>query len=63
MMNCYHHIEATAECITTKTRAKCRVPLESIAVREKQDNMKKESLLNKRNSTNTITQKLKPREK
>ena len=35
--------EAAAECIPTKPRAECRVPLESIEVREKPDNMKKAS--------------------
>ena len=33
--------EAVAEWIPTKPKAKCRVSWESIAVREKQDNMKK----------------------
>ena len=50
------HLEAAAECILTKPRAKCRIP------QEKQDNMKKASLLNKRNPTNINMQKLKPRE-
>ena len=31
------HSEEAAEYISTKPRAKCRVPLESIAVGEKQD--------------------------
>ena len=44
-------IEA-AECIPTKPRVKCRVHWESIVVREKQNNMKKAFLLNKRNLTN-----------
>ena len=41
------HIEAAAECITTKPRAKSRIHWESKVDREKRDNMKKASLLNK----------------
>ena len=41
------HIEAAAECLPTKLRAKCRVPWESLVVRKKQDNIKKVSLLSK----------------
>ena len=33
------HMEAVAECIPTKPRAKWRVPWKSIAFREKWDNM------------------------
>ena len=53
------NIEAAAGCIPTKPRPKCRVPWEAIAIREKQDNMKKASLLNKSNLTNANMQKLK----
>ena len=35
------HLEAAAEYIPTKPKAKCRVPLESRAIIEKQDNLKK----------------------
>ena len=46
------HIEAAAaKCIPAKPRAKCRVLWESLFVGKKWDNMKKASLLNKRNST------------
>ena len=45
-------IEAAVECIPTKPRAKCRVLWESIADRRKEDDMKKASLLDKRNPTN-----------
>ena len=50
---------AVAECIPSKPIAKFRVSWESIAVKKEQDNMKKVSLLNKRNSSNTNAQKLK----
>ena len=53
------HIEAAAEWIQTKPSAKCRVLWETIAIREKWDNTKKLSLLNKRNPTNANVQKLK----
>ena len=36
------HMEAAAECIPAKPRAKCRVLWEAIAIRKKQDNMKNE---------------------
>ena len=52
-------MEAASECIPTKPRAKGRVHLDSIAVRDKQDNVKIASFLNKRNPTNTNAQKLK----
>ena len=45
-------IEAAAECIPTKQRAKCKVPCESIAAIKNQYNIKKASLLNKRDLTN-----------
>ena len=41
------HMEAAAECIPTKAKAKCRVPWESLVVWEKRDNLKKASLLKK----------------
>ena len=44
--------KAAAKCISTKPRAKCKVPWETIAIREKWYNMKKASLLNERNPTN-----------
>ena len=54
------HIEAAAATyIPTKLKAKSRILWEPIAVRERWDNMKKASLLNKRNPTNTHKQKLK----
>ena len=43
---CFPHIEPAAKCIPTKPRVKCKVPWEAIAVREKQDNMKKVPLIN-----------------
>ena len=47
------HTEATAGCITIKPKAKCTVPWESIAVREKRDNIfKKAFSFNKRNPIN-----------
>ena len=52
------HIEAEAECMPTKPIAKYRVPLESKAIREKQDSMIKVSLINKRNSKIPKCQKL-----
>ena len=50
-------------CISTKPKAKCRVPWDTIAIREKQDNMKIASLHNKRNPTNVNVKNLRnPRE-
>ena len=46
------HIEAAAECIPSNSRAKRRVPRASLVDREEWDNVKKTSLLNKRNSEN-----------
>ena len=37
-------MEAAAECIPTKPKAKCRVPKESLVVREKRDNLKTKHL-------------------
>ena len=53
------HIKVLADCLPTKSRSTCQVPWESKAVREKWDNMKKASLLNKRNPTNVNAEKLK----
>ena len=53
------HIQATAECITTKPRLNCRVPWESKTIRGKRDSMKKAFLFNKRSPTNTNVHKLK----
>ena len=52
------HMEAAAECIPTKLRAKHRVSLETLAVKKKCDDMKAASLSNKRNSTDANAQKL-----
>ena len=46
------HMETAAECIPTKSRAKHRVPWETLAVRKKQDNVKTATLWNIRNPTN-----------
>ena len=51
------HKESVVECIPIKPKAKCRISWESIAVREKQDNGKRASLLKKRNPTNANAQK------
>ena len=53
------HMEAAAECIPTKLRAKHWVLWETLAVKKKRDNVETASLCNKRNPTNTNTQKLK----
>ena len=50
-------IKTTAGCIPNKSRAKCSVPWESVAVRGKGDNVNEASLLNKRNIKNTKLQK------
>ena len=52
------HIEATAECIPTKDKAKPRVPWEILVVRKKCANVKTASLCNWRNP-NINAQKLK----
>ena len=52
-------IEVAAKCILTTPRTKCRLYWEAIAIREKQDDMRKASLLNKRNPTNANVQELK----
>ena len=53
------HLEAAAECIPTKQRAKPKVPWETLAVRKKRANVKTASQCNKRNPTNINAQKLK----
>ena len=50
--------EAT-ECITTKLKAKNRVPWETLATKKKHENIKMASLCNERNPTNANIQKLK----
>ena len=52
-------LEAAAEGVPTKPRAKCRVTWKTKAIGKKCDNMKKASLLNKGNSTNANVQKFK----
>ena len=52
-------MEAEAECIPTKLRAKHRVPWETLAVKKKQDNVKTAFQCNKKNPTNANTRKLK----
>ena len=39
------HLEAVPKCIQTKTRAKCRVPWESVAVKEEWNDMKTVTLI------------------
>ena len=53
------HLEAAAECIPTKQRAKSRVPWEILAVRKTCAEMKTASKCNRRNLTNINTLKLK----
>ena len=55
----YAHLEATAECIPTKQRAKPRVPWETLAVRKKRADVKTDSKCNRRNPTNINALKLK----
>ena len=57
--NEYSHFEAEAECVPAKPRVKHGIPWETIAVREKQDNVKTAFLCNKRNPTIANAQKLK----
>ena len=51
------HMQAAAESIKTKSRAKIRVFLESMAVRKKRDNPKKASLIIKRTPMNKTLRK------
>ena len=53
------HLEAAAKHIPTKQRAKHTAPWETKEVREKRENVKKASLRNKKNQTNTNRQNLK----
>ena len=53
------HLEAAAECIPTKQRAKPRVPWETFVVRKKHADIKTASQCNMRNPTNINAQKLK----
>ena len=46
------YLEAAAECISPKQRAKPRVPWETLAVRKKRADMKTVSKCNRRNPTN-----------
>ena len=52
-------MEAIAECISTKPRAKHRISWESLVVRKKRDNLKIAFLCNKRNLKNANAQNLK----
>ena len=47
------HLEAAANCITTKPRTKYRVPWETLAVREKRADVKTASKSYRKNPTNT----------
>ena len=53
------HLEAAAKCIPTKPRTKYRVPLETLAVREKRAHVKTASKIYWKNQTNTNALKLK----
>ena len=53
------YLEAAAECIPTKQRAKPTVSWETLAVRKKQADVKTTSKCNRRNLTNINTLKLK----
>ena len=53
------HLEAAAECIPTKQRAKTRITCETLAVRKKRADMKTASKGNRKNPTNTNALKLK----
>ena len=53
------HLEAAAECIQSKQRAKPRVLWEILAVRKKRADVKTTSLFNRRNPTNINAYKLK----
>ena len=52
-------LEVAAECMSTKQRAKPRVPWERLAVRKKRADVKIASKCNRKNSTNTNSLKLK----
>ena len=53
------HLEMAAKCITTKPRAKYRVPWETVAVREKRAHVKTASKIYRKNPTNTNARKQK----
>ena len=53
------HLEAAAECIPTKQRAKPRVPWDTLAVRRKRTDVRTASKCNRKNPTNTNALKLK----
>ena len=53
------HLEAAAECVPTKQRAKSRVPWEILMVRKKRTDVKTASKCNRKNPTNTNAMKLK----
>ena len=53
------HIETATECMPTKLEAKHRIPLETLMVKKKWDNVKTAFLCNKKNPTNANAQKLK----
>ena len=53
------HLEAAAECISTKQRAKLRVPWEILVISKKRIDVKIASLHNKKNLSNINTRKLK----
>ena len=53
------HQEAATEFIPTKQRTKYRVPWETLAVREKRENVKTASKCNRKNPTNDNSLKLK----
>ena len=53
------HLEAAAECIPTKQRAKPWVPWKILMVRKKHEDMKTASKCNRKNPTNINTLKLK----
>ena len=53
------HLETAAKCIPKKLRTKFRVPLETLAVREKRADVKTASKCNRKNPTNANALKLK----
>ena len=53
------HLQAVAECIPTKQRAKPRIPWETLAVRKKRADVKTTCKCNWKNPTNTNALKLK----
>ena len=53
------HLEAAAECLSTKQRTKSRVSWETLVVRKKRADVKTASKCNRKNPTNTNALKLK----